>query len=67
MRETINDECNKDKDLITISMVIHAGRYNLSGIQNGNELSYLTRRTQDEVKSSIKLDKRIETKLNNGK
>ena len=67
VREVINDGYNKDDALITISKVIHAGRYNLSSNSNVKELSNFTNRTQNEVESSIRLVNRIEKKLNNDK
>lgn len=63
VREVINDGYNKDEALITISKVIHAGRYSLSSNDNVKELSEFTNRTQNEVESSIRLVKRIENKL----
>ena len=67
VREVINDGYNKDDALITISKVIHAGRYSLSSNSNVKELSHFTNLTQNEVESSIRLVKRIEEKLNNDK
>ena len=67
VREVINDGYNKDDALITISKVIYAGRYSLSLNSNVKELSNFTNCTQNEVKSSIRLVKRIEEKLNNDK
>ena len=67
VREVINDGYNKDDALITISKVIHAGRYDLSSNSNVKELSNFTNRTQNEVESSIRLVKRIEKKLNSDK
>lgn len=64
VREVINDGYNQDEALITISKVIHAGRYRLSSNANVKELSEFTNRTENEVESSIRLVKRIETKLN---
>ncbi len=67
VREVIHDGYNKDDALITISKVIHAGRYNLSTNSNVEELSNFANRTQNEVESSIRLIKRIDEKLNNDK
>ncbi len=67
VREVINTEYNKDDALITISKVIYAGRYSLSSNSNVKEISNFTNSTQNEVKSSIKLVKCIEKKLNNDK
>lgn len=64
VREIINDGYNKDEALITISKVIHAGRYSLSSTANVEELSKFTNRSQNEVESSIRLVKCIEKKLN---
>lgn len=64
VREVINDEYNKEAALITISKVIHAGRYNLSSSDDIKELCEFTDRTQNEVESSIRLVRRIENKLN---
>lgn len=64
VREIINDGYNKDEALITISKVIHAGRYSLSSAANVEELSKFTNRSQNEVESSIRLVKCIEKKLN---
>ncbi len=67
VREIINNGYNKDEALITISKVIHSGKYSLSSNSNVKELSNITNRTQNEVESSIRLVKRIEKKLNNEK
>lgn len=64
IRETISNEQNQNEALITISKVIHAGRYRLSSNSDVKKLSEFTERTTDEVESSIKLVKRAETKLN---
>lgn len=63
VREVINDGYNKDEALITISKVIHAGRYSLSSSCNIGELCQFTNCTQNEVESSIRLVKHIEKKL----
>ncbi len=67
VREAIYDKDNKDDALITISKVIHAGRYNLSTNSNVEKLSAFTNQTQNEVETSIRLVKRIKEKLNNDK
>lgn len=64
IREAIGDGFNKDKQLITISKIIHAGRYNLPSNSNIKKLSEFANRTPNEVKSSIRLVKRIEKKIN---
>lgn len=64
IRETISNEQNQNEVLITISKVIHAGIYSLSSNCDVKKLSELTERTTDEVASSIKLVKRIETRIN---
>ena len=61
------DGYNKDEALITISKIIHAGRYNLSINSNIEKLSKFTNRTKNEIESSIRLVKRIEEKLNKDK
>ena len=61
IKETISNEQNQNEALITISKVIHAGRYCLSSNSDVKILSEFTERTTDEVESSIKLVKRIET------
>lgn len=67
VRKTIKDGYNEDEALITISKIIHAGRYNLSINSNIEELSKFTNRTKNEVESSIRLVKRIKEKLNKDK
>lgn len=62
IRETIPEQ-NQNEALITISKVIHAGRYCLSSNSDVKKLSEFTERTTDEVESSIKLVKRIETRI----
>lgn len=63
IRETITNEQNQNEALITISKVIHAGRYCLSSNSDVKKLSEFTERTTNEVESSIKLVKRIETRI----
>jgi hypothetical protein len=63
IKETISNEQNQNEALITISKVIHAGRYCLSSNSDVKILSEFTERTTDEVESSIKLVKRIETRI----
>ena len=63
IRETISKEENINEALITISKVIHAGRYCLSSNSDVKKLSEFTERTTNEVESSIKLVKRIETRI----
>lgn len=63
IKETISNEQNQNEALITISKVIHAERYCLSSNSDVKILSEFTERTTDEVESSIKLVKRIETRI----
>ena len=64
IREAIMNEENQNDALITISKVIHAGRYCLSSNSDIKELSEFTERNTDEVESSIKLLRRIENRIN---
>ncbi len=64
IREAISNEQSQNEALITISKVIHAGRYCLSSNSDIKELSEFTERNTDEVESSIKLVKRIENRIN---
>lgn len=64
IRETISNEQNQNEVLITISKVIYAERYSLSTNSDVKKLSEFTERTTDEVESSIKLVKQIETRIN---
>lgn len=63
IRETISNEQNKNEALITISEVIYAGRYCLSSNSDVKKLSEFTGHTTNEVESSIKLVKHIETRI----
>ena len=64
IRETIPNEQSQNEALITISKIIHAGRYCLSSNSDIKKLSEFTERNTDEVESSIKLVKRIENRIN---
>ena len=64
IREAIDGEDDMDEALITISKVIHAGRYNLLSDANVSEIAEFTNRSVDDVESSMKLVKRIERKIN---
>lgn len=66
IREIILNEQNKNEALITISKVIHAVRYCLSYNSDVKELSEFTERTTNEVESTIKLVKKIETRIDKG-
>lgn len=63
IRNLISNSDNKDETLITISKIIYASRYNLSYNSNIQEISEFTNRSEDEVKSSIKLVKHIKSEL----
>lgn len=58
IRKSITNEQNQNDVLITISKVIHAGRYCLSN-SDVKILSEFTECTTDEIESSIKLVKRV--------
>lgn len=63
IREAIPNELNKNEVLITISKIIHAGSYCLPFNGDVKRLSEFTKRTTDEVSSSLKLVKRIKNKI----
>lgn len=64
IRKTIEQVDNKDEILVKISQIIYASRYKLSTNANVNEICEFTNLSSDEVKSSIRLVKRIENKIN---
>lgn len=63
IREVIANEQDQNEALITISKIIYASRYCISSNSDVNKLSEFTKRSTDEVKSSIKLVKRIENRI----
>lgn len=63
IRETIGNQVDLNDNLITISKIIHASRYNLLSNGDVGEISEFTNRTDEEVESSMKLVKRIEKKI----
>ena len=63
IRNVINSTDNQEEALITISKVIHAARYNLSSTASIEEVAKYTDCPSDEVESSMKLVKRINTKI----
>lgn len=62
--ETISNAQNQNEALITISKVIHAGRYFLPSNSDIKKLSEFTECNTDEVELSMKLVKRIEGRMN---
>lgn len=65
IRNAIDSTDNKEEALITISKVIHAARYNLSSTASVEDVAKYTDCSSDEVESSMKLVKRINTKISN--
>lgn len=63
IREIITNEQNQNEVLITISKVIYARKYCLSPNSDIKKISEFTERTTNEVESSVKLVKRIETRI----
>lgn len=63
IREVITYNQNQNEVLITISKIIHARRYCVSFNSDIKNLSEFTGRTTNEVESSIKLVKMIETRI----
>ena len=63
IKETITNEQNQNEVLITISKVMHAGRYCISSNSDVEKLSEFIESSTDKVESSIKLVKRIETRI----
>lgn len=63
IKKTIAKEKNKNEALITISKIIYAGRYSLSSYRDVKKLSEFSEFTTNEVESSIKLVKRIKTRI----
>ena len=63
IKETIKNEQNQNEVLITISKVIHTGRYCISSNSDVKKLSEFIESSTDKVESSIKLVKRIETRI----
>lgn len=63
IRETNISKQNQNEMLIMISKVIHAGRYSLSSNSNVKIISEFVECTTNEVESSIKLVKCIETRI----
>lgn len=64
VRGAISNAKSQNEALITISKVIHAGRYCLASDSDIEKLSEFTERNIDEVMSSIKLVKCIKNKIN---
>ena len=65
IRNTIDSTDNQEEALITISKVMHAARYNLSSTASIEDVAKYTDCSSDEVESSMKLVKRINTKIHN--
>ena len=65
IRNAIDSTDNQEEALITISKVIHAARYNLSSTASVEDVAKYTDCSSDEVESSMKLVKRINTKISN--
>ena len=65
VRETISNEKNQNKALITISKILYAKMYCLSSSADINRISEFTKRTTEEVESSLKLVKKIKNKIEN--
>lgn len=65
IRNTIDSTDNQEEALITISKVIHAARYNLSSTASIEDVAKYTDCSSDEIESSMKLVKRINTKISN--
>lgn len=63
VRETISNEKNQNKALITISKILYARMYCLSSGANISEISEFTKRTSEEVETNIKLVKKIKNKI----
>ena len=65
IRNAIDSTDNQEEALITISKVIHAARYDLSSAASVKDVAKYTNCSSDEIKSSMKLVKRINTKISN--
>lgn len=65
IRNAIDSTDNQEEALINISKVIHAARYNLSSTASVEDIAKYTDCSRDEVESSMKLVKRINTKISN--
>lgn len=65
IRNAIDSTDNQEEALITISKVIHAARYNLSSTASIEDVAKYTDCSSDEIESSMKLVKRINTKISN--
>lgn len=64
MKEAIKNVDGKDEALEKIGQVIYASRYNLSSNSDVSRICGFTKRTPEEVESSIQLVKKIERKIN---
>lgn len=64
IREAIKNVDDKDEALEKISQIIYASRYNLSSNSDVSRICGFTKRTPEEVESSIQLVKKIERKIN---
>lgn len=65
IREAIADENDKNRNLITISTIVHANKYCLSFDSDAKKLSEFAGCTTDEIESNMKLIRRIENKIDN--
>lgn len=65
IRNSIDSTDNQEEALINISKVIHASRYNLSSTASIKDIAKYTDCSRDEVESSVKLVKRINTRIHN--
>ena len=65
IRNAIDSTDNQEEALITISKVIHAARYNLSYTASIEDVTKYTDCSSNEIESSMKLVKRINTKIFN--
>lgn len=65
IRNAIDSTDNQEEALITISKVIHAARYNLSSTASIEDVTKYTDCSSNEIESSMKLVKRINTKIFN--
>ncbi len=67
IRNAIDSINNPEEALITISKVIHAARYNLSSATSLEDVAKYIDCSSDEVESSMKLVKKINSKIHNQK
>lgn len=63
IRNAIDSTDNREEALITISKVLHATRYNLSSTASVQDVAKYTDCLSDEIESSMKLVKRINTRI----